>query len=229
MSCRPLDVESFRNRARLPKGITRRKRAGYDESKKVSRTLLYENIELDTGVHGEGMMCSMASFKEHCAFGFWKGSLIVEKGGGEVEKAMGQFGRISKLSDLPSKKVLSGYIKQAMKLNEDGVKSPTRSKPKEETPKELVIPDDLASALRANSAASATFEKFSPSNRREYVDWLNEAKTQATRTRRLEQAVQWLAEGKPRNWKCMNCQAFQLRLLDQKTRECDVELGLKKS
>ncbi len=78
-------------------------------------------------------MCSMASFKEHCAFGFWKGSLIVEKGGGEVEKAMGQFGRISKLSDLPSKKVLSGYIKQAMKLNEDGVKSPTRSKPKEKT------------------------------------------------------------------------------------------------
>jgi len=177
----------------------------------------------------KGMICNMASFKEHCAFGFWKGSLIVEKGGGEVEKAMGQFGRISKLSDLPSKKVLSGYIKQAMKLNEDGVKSPTRSKPKEKTPGELVIPDDLASALRANSAASATFEKFSPSNRREYVDWLNEAKTQATRTRRLEQAVQWLAEGKPRNWKCMNCQAFQLRLLDQKTRECDVELGLKKS
>ena len=153
----------------------------------------------------KGMMCSMASFKEHCAFGFWKSSLIVEKGGGGVEKAMGQFGRISKLSDLPSKKVLSGYIKQAMKLNEDGVKSPTRSKPKEETPKELVIPDDLASALRTNSAATAIFEKFNSSHRREYVDWINEAKTQATRTRRLEQAVQWMAEGKPRNWKYMNC------------------------
>jgi uncharacterized protein YdeI (YjbR/CyaY-like superfamily) len=153
----------------------------------------------------KGMMCSMASFKEHCAFGFWKGPLIVEKGGGEVEKAMGQFGRISKLSDLPSKKVLSGYIKQAMKLNEDGVKSPTRSKPKEKTPKELVIPDDLASALRANSAASATFEKFSPSHRREYVEWITEAKTQATRTRRLEQAVELLAEGKPRYWIYTNC------------------------
>ena len=152
----------------------------------------------------KGMMCSMASFKEHCAFGFWKSSLIVEKGGA-VEKAMGQFGRISKLSDLPSKKVLSGYIKQAMKLNEDGVKSPTRMKPKEKTPRELVIPDDLANALRANRAASATFEKFSPSHRREYVEWITEAKTQATRTRRLEQAVQWIAEGKPRNWKYMNC------------------------
>ena len=90
----------------------------------------------------KGMLCSMASFKEHCAFGFWKSSLDRRERGGEVEKAMGQFGRITKLSDLPSKKVLSGYIKEAMKLNEDGVKSPTRSKPK--TPREVVVPDDLA-------------------------------------------------------------------------------------
>jgi uncharacterized protein YdeI (YjbR/CyaY-like superfamily) len=153
----------------------------------------------------KGMMCSMASFKEHCAFGFWKGSLIVEKGGGEVEKAMGQFGRISKLSDLPSKQVLNGYIKQAMKLNDEGVKSPSRMKPKEKTPGEVVIPEDLANCLRANQAASAAFEKFSPSHRREYVEWINEAKTQATRSRRLEQTLLWLAEGKPRNWKYMNC------------------------
>jgi uncharacterized protein YdeI (YjbR/CyaY-like superfamily) len=78
-------------------------------------------------------------------------------------------------------------------------------KPKEKTPRELVIPDDLATALRANSAASSTFETFSPSHRREYVEWITEAKSQATRTRRLEQAVQWIAEGKPRNWKYMNC------------------------
>ncbi len=153
----------------------------------------------------KGILCHMASFKEHCAFGIWKGSQIVEQGGGEVEKAMGQFGRISKLADLPSKKVLSSYIKQAMKRNEAGIKSPSRMRLKEKAPRELVIPDDLASALRAHNTASATFEKFSPSHRREYVAWITEAKTQATRTRRLEQAVQWLAEGKPRHWKYSKC------------------------
>jgi uncharacterized protein YdeI (YjbR/CyaY-like superfamily) len=144
----------------------------------------------------------MAAFKEHCAFGFWKGSLIVE--GNDGEKAMGQFGRITKLPDLPSKKVLTGYIKKAMTLNDEGVKSPTRSKPKV-SPKPLVVPDDLAGALAGNGAARATFETFPPGQRREYVDWITEAKTQATRTRRLETAVEWMAEGKPRNWKYMNC------------------------
>ena len=152
----------------------------------------------------KGMMCNMAAFKEHCTFGFWKGSLIVEKGGGDIEKAMGQFGRITKLSDLPSKKVLSGYIKQAMKLNDDGVKSPARSKPKK-APTDIIVPDDLASALRANEAASAAFEKFRPSHRREYIEWITEARTQATRTRRLEQTIALLAEGKPRYWKYSNC------------------------
>ncbi len=153
----------------------------------------------------KGMLCSMASFKEHCAFGFWKSSLIVQNGDGETERAMGQFGRITKLSDLPSKKVLTGYIKQAMKLNEDGVKSPTRSKPKDKAPRPVVVPDDLAKAIRANAAAQATFEKFSPSHKREYIEWITEAKTEATRNRRLEQAVEWMAEGKPRNWKYMTC------------------------
>jgi uncharacterized protein YdeI (YjbR/CyaY-like superfamily) len=151
----------------------------------------------------KGMLCSMAAFKEHCAFGFWKGSLIVAQGGGEAEKAMGQFGRITNLSDLPSKKILGGYIKEAMRLNDEGIKSPARTKPKE--PRELVVPDDLAVALRTNKAAQTTFEKFSPSNKREYVDWITEAKTEATRARRLEQAIEWMGEGKPRNWKYMNC------------------------
>jgi uncharacterized protein YdeI (YjbR/CyaY-like superfamily) len=153
----------------------------------------------------KGILCSMAAFKEHCAFGFWKGSLIVEQDGTSAEPAMGQFGRITKLSDLPSKKVLTGYIKQAMKLNDEGVKSPTRSKPKDPRPKEVVVPGDLAAALQASAAALATFEKFSPTNKREYVDWITEAKTEATRSRRLEQAIEWMAEGKPRNWKYMNC------------------------
>jgi uncharacterized protein YdeI (YjbR/CyaY-like superfamily) len=147
----------------------------------------------------KGMLCSMASFKEHCAFGFWKGSLVVEGSEGKVDQAAGQFGRITKLSDLPSKKVLTGYIKQAMKLNEAGVKAPGRSKTK--TPVKLDVPDDLASALQANKKARATFENFSPSHQREYVEWIIEAKTPATRARRLQTAIEWIAEGKPRMWK----------------------------
>jgi uncharacterized protein YdeI (YjbR/CyaY-like superfamily) len=153
----------------------------------------------------KGLLCSMAAFKEHCAFGFWKGSLILgkETGKGDDERAMGQFGRITKLADLPSKKVLSGYIKEAMRLNEEGVKSPTRTKPTE--PRPVVIPDDLAAALNANRGARETFDQFPPSHKREYIDWINEAKTEATRARRLAQAVEWMAEGKSRNWKYMNC------------------------
>jgi uncharacterized protein YdeI (YjbR/CyaY-like superfamily) len=150
----------------------------------------------------KGMFCSMAAFKEHCAFGFWKSSLIVDKKGQNLERAMGQFGRITKLGDLPPKKVLVEYIKLAKKLNDDGVKAPTRiQKPRSE----LVVPDDLAKALKRNKAAQATFEKFSPSNKREYVDWITEAKTEATRNKRLDTAIEWMAEGKPRNWKYMNC------------------------
>lgn len=151
----------------------------------------------------KGMLCSMASFKEHCAFGFWKGSLIVG-GDPDLEQAMGQFGRITKLTDLPSKTVLTGYVKKAMELNDTGVKSPTRSKPKG-PPKELVVPDDLTAALKRNKAARATFDAFSPSKKREYVEWVTEAKTDATRSKRLETAIEWMAEGKPRYWKYSNC------------------------
>jgi uncharacterized protein YdeI (YjbR/CyaY-like superfamily) len=153
----------------------------------------------------KGLLCGMAAFKEHCSFGFWKGELIFEKRGDADEKAMGQFGRITKLSDLPARKVLHGYVKTAIKLNEDGVKVPSRSKAKPKTPRELIIPDDLANALQANAKARATFEKFSPSHKREYVEWITEAKTLPTRTRRLETAIAWMVEGKPRNWKYMNC------------------------
>src|SRR4051812_42128922 len=77
----------------------------------------------------KGMLCGMTAFKEHCAFGFWKHKLIVQKGVAS-EEAMGQFGKLTKLSDLPAKKVLTGYIQQAMKLNDDGVKVPKPAKPK---------------------------------------------------------------------------------------------------
>lgn len=150
----------------------------------------------------KGILCSMAAFRGHCAFGFWKGSLIVGKSDGAAAEAMGQFGRITRLSDLPGKKVLTGYITEAMKLNDAGVKSPTRSRPR--APRELVVPDDLADALRGNDPARAAFEKFPPSHQREYVDWINEARTASNRTRRLQTAIAWMAEGKSRNGKYSN-------------------------
>ena len=150
----------------------------------------------------EGMLCGMSSFKAHCAFGFWKGGLIVD-GNGQNAEAMGQFGRITALSDLPSRKVLSGYIKKAMELNEKGIKAPNRMK---RAPKpEAKVPKELAAALKKNRKARTTFENFSPSHRREYIEWITEAKTEATRQRRLETAIGWMAEGKSRNWKYINC------------------------
>jgi uncharacterized protein YdeI (YjbR/CyaY-like superfamily) len=151
----------------------------------------------------KGMLCSMAAFKEHCSFGFWKSSLVLGNDAPKVEPSMGSFGKITRLSDLPGDEVLTGYIHEAMRLNEAGIKAPNRPKPK--VPKELVIPEVLTAALAGNEAARATFEKFSTSHKREYAEWLTEAKTEATRSKRLATAIEWMAEGKPRNWKYMNC------------------------
>jgi uncharacterized protein YdeI (YjbR/CyaY-like superfamily) len=150
-----------------------------------------------------GMLCGMAAFKQHCTFGFWKFDLIVAADPAS-EAAMGQFGRITKLSDLPSKKVLTGYIKQAMKLNEDGAKAlwlEKRAKPKPAAK----VPDDLTAALAKNKKARTVFEAFPPGQRREYIEWITEAKREETRKKRLAQTIEWLAEGKRRNWKYENC------------------------
>jgi uncharacterized protein YdeI (YjbR/CyaY-like superfamily) len=115
-----------------------------------------------------------------------------------VDEAMGNFGRVTSLSELPSKKVLTGFIKEAVRLNDEGIKV-TRKKPG--TRKPLPVPADLAAALRKTPKAGATFKGFSPSHQREYIEWITEAKGEDTRRRRLETAVGWMAEGKPRNWK----------------------------
>ena len=152
----------------------------------------------------KGMLGGMAAFKQHCVFGFWKGSLIVEPSGdGEGKDGMGQFGRITKISDLPPKSVIAGYVKKAMKLNEDGVKSTSRMKSKAKTAKELVVPEALTAALAKNRKARATFDAFSPSHKREYAEWIADAKGEDTRKRRIDTAIEWMAEGKPRNWKYM--------------------------
>jgi len=154
----------------------------------------------------KGMLCGMAAFKQHCTFGFWKHTLIINQNPAtkaKAEEAMGQMGKITSLSDLPPDKVLIGYIKQAIQLNEQGIKVPRVAKPK--TDRELIIPPSLASALKRNKKAQRTFENFSPSHKREYIEWITEAKREETRAKRLETTVTWLEEGKPRNWKYMNC------------------------
>lgn len=149
-----------------------------------------------------GILCGMAAFKEHAVMGFWKGGLILDKNGSQADEAMGSFGRLSSVKDLPPKKVLDGYIKKAMQLNEDGVKVPkARTKPKP-PPK---TPPDLQAALKKNKKAAAAWAAFSPGKQRDYVEWLTEAKAAATRQRRLDTAVGWIAEGKARNWKYENC------------------------
>ena len=149
-----------------------------------------------------GMLCSMASFKAHCSFGFWKGALIFDSA--RDREAMGQFGRITKIPDLPPKKELMAYVKKAMKLNDDGAKVPKIRKPglpRRAVPTEP--PADLVAALKKNAKARATFEGFPPSHRREYIEWISEAKRDETRQKRLAQTIEWLAEGKQRNWKYM--------------------------
>ncbi len=127
------------------------------------------------------MMCSMASFKQHCAFGFWKAALMKDKtllANAKGETAMGHLGRITRLKDLPSDATIIRYLKEAMKLNDAGVKV---EKKKRISINELVIPDYFVKELNKNKAALMTFVAFSPSNKKEYVRWITEAKTETTR------------------------------------------------
>ena len=103
----------------------------------------------------------------------------------------------SQSADFAQPVFLTSYIKQATKLNEQGVKTTRRSKPK----KELVVPAELTKALKKNKKAAGAFEKFPPSHKREYADWMSDAKGEDTRQRRVDSAIEWMAEGKSRNWK----------------------------
>ena len=147
------------------------------------------------------MMCSMAAFKQHCGFGFWQYGKVV---GGDAEDGMGQFGKLTSIRDLPSKKELTTYIRKAMALNVAGVK---QQRPKTAPKPPPQLPEDFAAMLAQKKHASArkTYDGFSPAAKREYVEWITEAKTEVTRQKRLATTLEWLAEGKQRNWKYMKC------------------------
>jgi uncharacterized protein YdeI (YjbR/CyaY-like superfamily) len=151
-------------------------------------------------VHGS-MFCNMAAFKEHCSFGFWKASLLKDPEGilALAERnSMGHLDKLTTVKDLPADKILVAYLKEAALLNKNKVKV---VKPKTAPKKELPIPKLLAAALKKNKKAQSIFEAFSPSQKREYIEWINEAKTEETQIRRVDTTVEWSAEGKTRNWK----------------------------
>lgn len=148
-------------------------------------------------VYADRPLANMAAFKQHCAFGFWQGQAVADAG--KRGEAMGQFGRIAALSDLPSARELKALVKKAAALIDAGPASP---RPRALSPKPAPeLPADLGAAFKRNIAARRGYEGLAPGQQREYVEWITEAKREDTRSRRLTQALQWLAEGKSRNWK----------------------------
>jgi uncharacterized protein YdeI (YjbR/CyaY-like superfamily) len=149
----------------------------------------------------KAILCNMVAFKAHCSLNFWKGDLVVPKNQ-QPREGMGQFGKITSLKDLPEEKAMVAYVREAARLDEAGIKrdaKPAKAKPP------TAAPDDLLAALKKSKKAAATFENFSPSHKREYIEWITEAKRDETRQKRLEQTIEWLVEGKPRHWKYQNC------------------------
>ena len=147
----------------------------------------------------KGPVCHMAAFKNHCAFGFWKGSLIEDEFNiFETSSAMGMLGKIKSFADLPADEILIAYIQQAIQLNEDGIKLPAKRKANLQ---ELIIPQYFIDALQKDFVAMDVFQNFSVSKKKDYIIWLEEAKTETTRQKRLETSVEWISEGKSRMWK----------------------------
>lgn len=151
-----------------------------------------------------GMLCGMASFKQHCTFGFWKAKQM-DGLSGNPGAAMGDFGCIRQVKDLPAKAVLKRLIKQAMAINDNPAPASAVPKPKRTPRPELVPPEAFLKALSKNRKAKATFENFSPSHRREYVEWILEAKREETAEKRIAASIEMLSEGKSRHWKYANC------------------------
>lgn len=149
----------------------------------------------------KGIVCSMAAFKAHCSFGFWKAALMMDSG--ELLKnqnnAMGHFDKITSLKDLPADKKIIALIKEAVDLNERGIKLPAKEKAAETI--EIATPDYFLKELKKNKKALEVFQAFAPSHRKEYNRWIMDAKTDATKNKRMAQSIEWIENGKGRNWK----------------------------
>jgi uncharacterized protein YdeI (YjbR/CyaY-like superfamily) len=156
------------------------------------------------------ILCNMSGFKEHCSFGFWGEEIgaVLREAQALRPGAMGSLGRITSLKDLPSDKLMLGWIRQAAAFVDSGqYTSPIAARKKVvKSPKPATeMPAEWASALQRNKKAAAVFAAFSPSCQREYIDWIADAKRVETRDKRIATALGWIAEGKQRNWKYQNC------------------------
>ena len=154
-------------------------------------------------LHNGRMLCAIAAFKQHCGFGFFGPgmSAVMKAAKMPAEDSAGSIGRITSLSDLPPDAQLLAWIRQAAELAASNAPSRAPAKPRADLP----VPRELTSALAKSPAAKKQFSSFTPGCRREYAEWITEAKRPETRDRRVAQAVEWIAEGKTRNWKYKNC------------------------
>jgi uncharacterized protein YdeI (YjbR/CyaY-like superfamily) len=160
--------------------------------------------------HHGVILCNISAFKTHCSFGFWGAEIgrVLKEDGVVQEGGMGSLGRIASVKDIPPDKQLLGYIRQAAAFIEGGqgetwvavqrrvVKAPKPT---------LEAPPEFTAALKKNKPATAAYSAFSPSCRREYIEWIANAKRPETRDRRIAQAIEWIATGKQRNWKYQAC------------------------
>ncbi|HEV2043690.1 MAG TPA: YdeI/OmpD-associated family protein [Sphingomicrobium sp.] len=149
---------------------------------------------------GGKILLMMAAFKAHAALNFWRGQEIGDNS--PKAGAMGQFGKLTSLADLPDDATFDALLREAAAL---AATAPIPRKPKSIPKPPAEVHPDFAAALAACPAAKATLDGFSPSARRDYLDWISEAKQDATRTKRIATAIEWLGEGKKRHWKYENC------------------------
>jgi uncharacterized protein YdeI (YjbR/CyaY-like superfamily) len=149
----------------------------------------------------------MAAFKQHCAIGLWGPEMnaILNEAGLHSENGMGSLGKITSLKDLPADKKMLGYYRHAAELIVSGQRTKSLVRTKKSVKPAAEVPSELSAALKKNKAAAKVFAAFSPSCKREYADWIADAKRPETKEKRVAQAVDWIAEGKQRNWKYQTC------------------------
>jgi uncharacterized protein YdeI (YjbR/CyaY-like superfamily) len=157
-------------------------------------------------LQGGKILCGMVAFKAHCSFYIFPSDITKRlREEGQFEALSEKLAKMTQLKDLPPGKEVLRYLREAVHLIDESLSDPAPRKRDAQPKPEASVPEDLGLALARNKKAAQAFESFSNSHRREYIEWITEAKREETRQKRVATALEWLAEGKPRNWKYMNC------------------------